>query len=49
MVTVQVTIELTPFKKVIGVEPGGKMLDATRKYLKERIGDSGALQLSAMA
>ncbi|KAK0192066.1 S-adenosyl-L-methionine-dependent methyltransferase [Armillaria mellea] len=38
--TGQATIELTPFKKVVGVEPGEKMLDAARKYLKERIGDS---------
>ncbi|KAK0204216.1 S-adenosyl-L-methionine-dependent methyltransferase [Desarmillaria ectypa] len=38
--TGQATIELTPFKKVIGVEPGEKMLEAARKYLNERIGDS---------
>ncbi|KAK0442114.1 S-adenosyl-L-methionine-dependent methyltransferase [Armillaria borealis] len=35
--TGQATIELTPFKKVVGVEPGEKMLDAARKYLNERI------------
>ncbi|KAK0232110.1 S-adenosyl-L-methionine-dependent methyltransferase [Armillaria nabsnona] len=38
--TGQATIELTPFKKVVGVEPGEKMLDAARKYLNERIVDS---------
>ncbi|KAK0449630.1 S-adenosyl-L-methionine-dependent methyltransferase [Desarmillaria tabescens] len=38
--TGQATIELTPFKKVVGVEPGEKMLEAARKYLKEKIGDS---------
>lgn len=42
--TTQATIELTPFKRAIGIKLRGRTLDTAWKDLNGRIGSSGALQ-----
>ena len=35
----QATVELHPFKRIVGIDPSAKMLEGARKYVKETLGD----------